>query len=80
MSYSGGAGDDAERDEAVDPGVVAVGDERRDERRAGGPPVGALTHLGRGDLIVREDTVQSHPWHRPTAQLAQGVQRRSHMT
>ena len=43
------AGDDAERDEAVDPGVVAV----RDQRRAREPPAGTQPHLG-GDLVPDE--------------------------
>ena len=44
-----GAGDDAERDEAVDAGVVAVGD----QRRAREPPPGAEPNLG-GELVADE--------------------------
>ena len=43
------AGDDAERDEAVDAGVVAVGD----QRRAVEPATAAQPHLG-GDLVAEE--------------------------
>src|SRR5689334_287539 len=44
-----GAGDDAEGDEAVDPSVVSV----RDERRAVEPAAAAEPHLG-GDLVADE--------------------------
>jgi hypothetical protein len=45
----GGAGEDAEADEAVDAGVFAVGD----KRRALEPPAGAQPNLG-GDLVADE--------------------------